>query len=538
MTEPGGPAALNGFLYQIIHHIGWLAYVSLTGTLNGQEIEDACLVLEPRTGGDARVEASGTYLVEQYKTRQGGTWSLADLESVLRDLRKAVPNPRPESARYRFVTDGRPGTLEAFSTFLSDLKSIAGPDELDNTEKINFGRDLALTGRDFFDHIVEVTRGTPQSPAEERVVVFHLLSRFEMEFDVSGSARAAAVEQLLRRYAPDLGDESKIREQLVGVLVERLSEGEKRFDGAGINDLLRHVGLNPERLRRLGKLAETMSALTQHRFARLKYQPDRDVRAAPEWRKDKPVLLIAGESGTGKTWQLGRLLNVYEQEGQIATFVSAAQTREELLVQAARDVWQTGLGETSDKSLVAVSHFLHELTPHASTPRLIIALDDVQDIDLARDLVRQDWVEWGMRLVLTVPRGVAQSLAITDGDVIHVHSVDDFSVDELDTLRKQSGQRWADLPPDLKKLLRHPILAGLFLELPYVSFQSAPRSEYEIFERFWQRITAKGRSGDAGIVLALAAHVREGKPYLLPRPMWHEIGLTDEGPLVRLEAAG
>ena len=540
MAQAGGPAAINGFLYQIIHHLGWLADVTLTGNLDGQEIKDACLVLEPRSGGDARAEASGTYLVEQYKTREGGTWSLTELESVLCDLRKAVPNSRPSGARYRFVTDGRAGRLETFSTFLADLQSAAGPDNLDNAEKKNFGNNHIVTNRDFFDHIVWVTTpsGAFQSTAHERAVVFHLLSHFEMEFEAQARVRTDAVERLLRPYAPELGDERKVREQLVGVLVERLSKGETRLDVAGINEMFRHVGLNPERLRRLAGLPETMSALTCRRFARLNYHPDRDVRAAPKWPEDKPVLLIAGESGTGKTWQLGRLLEAFRQERQIATFVSAARNREDVLAQASRDVWQIGLGETSDKPLIAVSHFFRELAPDASTPRLIIALDDIQDIDLARDLVQQDWVDWGMHLVLTVPQGAARSLALTDGDAIHVHSVADFSVDELDTLLKRSGRRWADLPADLKKLLRNPILAGLFLELHYASVQSAPHSEYEIFERFWERIAARGRTGDEGIVIALATHMREGKPYPLPRPMWYDIGLTDEGTLVRIEAAG
>ncbi|MBI3916369.1 MAG: ATP-binding protein [Betaproteobacteria bacterium] len=539
MTQAGGPAAINGFLFQIIHHLGWLADVTLTGSLDGQEVKDACLVLEPRSGGDARAEASGTYLVEQYKTRQGGSWSLADLESVLCDLRSGVPPSRPESARYRFVTDGHAGRLDTFGAFLADIKSVAGPDDLDNGKKRNFGKNLVVTDHEFFDHIIGATQtSASQSTAEERAVVFHLLSHFEMEFSVSGSARAIEVEGLLRRYAPDLGDECKVREHLVGVLVERLSKGETRLDAAGIDLMFRHVGLNPERLRRLAALPETMNALTRRRLARLKYQPIRDVRNVPEWPADKPVLLIAGESGTGKTWQLGRLLEAFGQERKIATLVPAARTREDLLTQASRDLWQTGLGETSDKSLIAVTNFLRELAPSASTPELIVALDGVQDIDLARDLVRQDWVDCGVRLVLTVPRSVARSLVLTDGDAIHLHSVDEFSVDELDTLLRRNGRRWADLPSDLKKLLRSPILAGLFLELPYVSVQSAPRSEYEIFEGFWERITAKGRLGDEGIVTALATHMHEGKPYPLPRPIWREIGLDSEEALARLETTG
>ena len=539
MTQVGGPAAINGFLYQIIHHLGWMSSVTLTGKLDGQEVEDACLVLEPRSGGDARAEASGIYIVEQYKTRANGTWSLSDMESVLCDLRRAVPQLLPANACYRFVTDGRAGRLDTFKAFLSELSMADGPDDLDNASKRNFKSGLVATNREFFDHVSAAIRnGIPESTAQERAVTFHLLSHFKMEFCVNGGASAVECEKLLRRYTLDLGDERGIRERLVGVLFGKLSMGETRLDPAGIDAIFRDVGLNPERIRRLARLPETMSALTHRRLAQLKYEAGRDVRDVPNWPEDKPVLLIAGESGAGKTWQLGRLLEARGQERYTATLVRAAQTREDLLIQASRDVWQTGLSETSDKTLVAVSNFLSELEPQVSTRGPIVALDDVQDVDLARDLVRQDWDDWGMRLVLTVPPTVARALAMTDSDAVHVHTVGDFSIQELDALLRQSGRRWADLPSDLKVLLCKPILAGLFRELPYSSVQSAPRSEYEIFDGFWQRIGAKGRRGDEGIVLALAGHVLGGNPYPLLRPMWQEIGLTDEETVVRLEATG
>lgn len=536
MTQAGGPAALNGFLYQIIHHLGWLADVTLTGKLDGQEITDACLVLEPRSGGDARAEASGIHLVEQYKTRESGTWSVTDLEAVLRDLRKAVPKSRPASARYRFVTDGGPGRLDKFKAFLVELKSVAGPDDLDDAEKKDFGNNLSVTNREFFDHIVAATRsGTIQSPSEERSIVFHLLFHFEPKFGASRSASATAVEKLLRHCVPHLGDEHSALEQLVGLLHERLSEGEMQLDAAEIKDMFRYARVNPDRLLRLAVLPETMSALTRRHLGQLKYHRDRDVRAAPKWPEEKPVLVITGESGTGKTWQLGRLLEALGDERQITTLVPVAKTTEDLLSRAACDVWQKGLGETTQLTLVAVSHFLRELIPNSSAPRLIVAIDDVRDDDLVRDLVLQDWANLGMRLVLTVPQDVAALLAMTYGDTIYVHSVGDFSVDELDKLLQASGRRWADLPTDLKELLRRPILAGLFLGLPYISVQSAPRSEYEIFEAFWKRI---GRRGDKGIVMALADHMREAKSYPIPRPTWHEIGLDGEETIARLEAAG
>ena len=136
MTRSGGSVALNGFLYQILHHLDWSAEVSLTGTLDGQDVKDGCLVLEPRKGGgDAQARASGWYLVEQYKTRASRTWSLSDVITVMRDLRKSVPEDLPENAQYRFVTNGRPGRLTQFRGFIARLKTVGGPDELDNATK-------------------------------------------------------------------------------------------------------------------------------------------------------------------------------------------------------------------------------------------------------------------------------------------------------------------------------------------------------------------------------------------------------------------
>ena len=502
-----------------------------------QEVKNALLVLEPRNGGDAQSEAPDQYLVEQYKTRVNGTWALTDVETILRDLRKAVPSSLPANAHYRFVTDGRSGRLKAFKDFLDALKSVEGPDYLNNDEKRKFRSGLTVTDREFFDHIVTETRsGDPQQKAKERAVVFHLLSHFKMEFCVTSSSLIEKIEGILCSYVADLHDERGVRERLVGLLMDRLSKGEIRLNFTGLGSLLREADLNIERLRNLRRLPETMAELSQARLGRIGYQREKDVREVPDWPEEKPVLLITGESGAGKTWQLGKYLEGCAESRRAATLVGA-KTAEDILTWAARDIWQEGLGETSEKSLLAVSNFLRELAPNTTIPLLTVAIDDIQEVYVARDLIRRDWMRWRMRLILAVPDTVARALEHTDSETIHVHRVSDFSVNELDALLKQHGQQWADLPSDLKKLLCKPILAGLFVELPYTSFQDAPCSEYEIFEKFWEKIAAKCRPGDEGIVTALAAHMHEDKSYPLPRPEWQEIGLTD-GNLERLQAAG
>ena len=141
MSQSGGAAAINGFLYQVVHHIDWLAKATLVTGNHDHEVRNARIILEPAGGGDAAALTKDLYLVEQYKTRhESRTWSVRDLLPVLTDLRKAVPQRLPANARYRFVTNGRPGRLDAFDAFLRDVKANSGPQELDNLTRRGYGK--------------------------------------------------------------------------------------------------------------------------------------------------------------------------------------------------------------------------------------------------------------------------------------------------------------------------------------------------------------------------------------------------------------
>ena len=539
MTQSGGSAAINGFLYQILHHIDWLSDVRLFSKLDGQEVKDARLILEPRSGGDAQAQASSIYLVEQYKTRAQNTWSLTDVTKVLRDLRKAVPNLLPENASYRFVTNGRPGKLKAFEDFIARLGAAESPDDVDNDKKREFTNTICLNDRKFLEHVAMVTRskGGDSATTEELEIVFHLLRCFEMKFNVRSDELVSDIEARLRPFVCNLGDEINVRKHLFGELMESLSKGETKFDKDDLGNLFKRAGLSPDRLRKVHGLSRKLREGMHRQSAYLRYRRESDVREVPRWSETKPVLLIAGESGVGKSWQLARLIEASAEQGELVVFVNNANTAESILTRAAREIWQVGLAETSDKTLQAISNFFREDAFQLQPPLYTIAVDDVRSVDIARSLVRQDWTSLGARLILTVPLELAHTLASSDSDAIHIHRVDEFSIDELDALLKTFEHSWADLPEDLKRLLRKPVLAGIFLELSVSSFQNAPQSEYEIFQAFWDRIEKKCNAGDKGIVAALAARALEGKPYPLSRQHWTEIGLSNEN-LAGLEAAG
>ena len=507
-----GSVAINGFLYQILHHVDWLASVRLRGALRGSRLENPLLVLEPAGGGDAKAEAAGFLLVEQYKTRKTRAWSLADVTEVLADLRKAVePSHRPDAC-YRFVTNGRPGTLAVFRAFLDNTGGVEGVDELDDSEERRFSRKVLKTDRGFFEHIDALTRRPGADSTNDPASLLHLLSRFEMEFHVNGEQLAADLDRTLRRYAPDPGKVLQARDSLVGALTRKLAPGEVWLDVTAINAMLVEAGLSPERAHRVARLQRTMSGLIHDRLQRLGYRPDLDVRAPPRWPPEKPVLLLAGESGVGKTWQLGCLIVSALGDGQVATLVPRTRDSADLVDRAVADFWEFGLGE---KTTIGMQAFANHLLEHDDSPEwLIVAADDVRDPDVVRDLVHLDWPQWGMRLVLTVPDMVAK--AVDHEDAVEVHRVMDFTIDELSQMLDRHGYDRIDFPPDLQRILRKPILAGTLVQLQPGPFPLAPNTEYEVFERFWGRIATRARVEDGGVAMALGARVLESGPYPLP----------------------
>ena len=540
MSQSGGGAAINGFLYQIILHIDWLAKATLVASPHDHELRNARIVLEPPGGGDAVAQSEDRYRVEQYKTRPvSRTWSIRDLIPVLTDLRKAAPQGLPSNAQYRFVTNGRPGRMHAFDEFLDDVKASADPQQLDNRTRRDYGKCWKnVTNREFFEDMERQTRSKKGPAFQSTGIAFHhVLSRFRMEFHQDRQSRAAAIDRLLRSFVRQRATERAVRERLVSIIMERISDGTAVFDPHEIRTIFNTLGLNPERVRRFENLHSTLGTLTQRRLADRRYDAARDVRPAPEWMNDKPVLLITGESGAGKTWQLYRLLTATADESRIATLVPAAKSHEQLLTAAASDLAQRGLGDSSNPGIVEVSEMLRELNPDGNTPRALIALDDIRDPDVVRDLVRQDWTDWDMALALTVPNHVARALEYSDPGTFALHPVLDFTIDELDQYLDRCARQWSDLPPDLRSLLRKPILAGTFVDIPHDSFQTTPRTEYEILETFWTRIAEKGKPGDEGLVLALADRLVAGSSSPLARPAWLDLALNEDS-VTRLAASG
>lgn len=523
MSQLGGPGALNGFLYQILQHIGRLAETRISSSFNGNAIgEDWVAVLEPESGGDAQLFV-GEYVVEQYKVRSGGTWSLSALiDDVLRGLRRAVPDQIPPKALYRFVTDGRPGRdVEDLLAFFNRLRTAQRVDQIDEADTYSYAGERFNDAR-LFQRICEATRVRhDHAEPDERDRVFHLLTHFEVDWAYSEETLVDKIDHLLSTYFPGRHDIETARVNLLGQLFIRLSKGEARFTVADVDQLFIKVNLDPEIPKKFAKLAETLADLSDERLAKLGYVPLHDVRRPIDWPADRPVLVITGDSGNGKTWQLARLVRELAIRRKVVTWSSALSSSSHQLQQVTEDIWNSGLHQVGSRTLAALELLYREWI---SDPGhwLTVAVDDVTDAAFAKQLVQRDWNADRARLAITAPVSVADDLQSRFPGIVHVVKTSEFTFSELDAYLRIHGRKWSELPDDLKELLRKPILARLYTQLPYTSFERAPRSEYEIFDRFWEQMRSRSLPGDPGILLLIAAAVLDKKAYPIPRSAWLE----------------
>ncbi|WP_391349570.1 HEAT repeat domain-containing protein [Azospirillum sp. A23] len=551
MVQAGGPAAINGFLYQILKHLHWLASARIEGQVSGSDVAgDARIILEPKDGGDARLQGKSLYLVEQYKTCSDGTWSVQSIiEDVLPDLRLAVPEPLPSEAEYRFVTNGREGQLGSFRKFLEAVQKVNRPEDLDSTSKHHFGKKLPPTFRELFEYILSKTkRNAERQRTDAAASVLHLLKRFQMDFDVSAKNTAEQIDDWLRPMCANVGAEVGKRRQLIGTLMEQLSGGEAEIPVDAVDRFLTVAGLNPESAHRISQLNQLSRSILDRECAVVGYNAKLDVRRPPAWPTEKPVLVVTAGglgakdgsgSGEGKTWQLLASLRASAQASRSVAWVRWEKGcgTDDILNKAANVIWQECLGFADTRTILGLTNWYRDRAPSAAMPWLTIAIDNVQDKEVGRELASRRWEDWGVCLAMSVPPDVAAVLANQPVDRVHVQSLDRFSVTEIDNLLSHYGRRWVDLPSDLQKLVRIPILAGLYIQLPFENFETAPHSEYEIFHRFWKRMIQRGETGDEGILTNLAHRVVDQATYPVPKSDWHLIGL-DTHSLQRLRAAG
>jgi len=553
MPEPGGPAAIHGILYQILANLWRVSEIQLDAKVQGQEVRSARLILEPKGGGgDTRYEGEGVRIIEQYKTRgHNRTWSLRELiEDVLPDLFVAVdPERLTEVSTYRFVTEGRcGGSVHSpnFQRCLARFKSKPTPEDLlgglDDTQAHHFFKQGNFTDRALFLHISARVRprGDQTEDALHHYKVWHLLAGFEICDRMSASNLIQNIDAFLIQVVDRREGVDVKRRELCTILMELSCQG---HFACTPEEILQHARLNAITLSAFGKLKARLRSLAEEEFRREGYAGEKDVRSVPEWPSACSILVLMGESGQGKTWQLFRLADPILASDRLAVIVGATGNADGDLQKASDRVWREGLNHDAplDISRLAARRAEVLKPPPADEDWLTVCTDDVQEIGEARQLVRQPWKRWGIKLALTVPTVVGKALAGDRVEGMHILDVPDFTPKETREYLKRRGYDWGEIPDDVRIMLCRPILAEFYCNVAGTEGW-APHNEYELYERFWQRVTNERdqphHPSDRGILLMLAGSViKEKAQYPRPQDLWQHLGLSDEA-LRRLESIG
>ncbi len=152
-----------------------------------------------------------------------------------------------------------------------------------------------------------------------------------------------------------------------------------------------------------------------------------------------------------------------------------------------------------------------------------------------------DWEYLGVRLAMSTLPTVARAIEIQFGHRVEVSTVGDFTGPELRKYLELHEQRWGDLAPDVRGILRRPLLAKIFCDVAQSGLRT-PTTEYELFQRFWLRIRdARNQADyprDTDAVRSLAGTVvDQSSPYPWPSSTLDNLNISGETQR-RLESIG
>jgi hypothetical protein len=532
MVPSGGPSTINGVLYQmlwtLLRTMELHASDCLTDGGSGQIIATT-LVIEPRGGGgDLQEVGESTRTVQQVKAKSGGgTWSLREIvEGVLTDLYLAVDLERPNTS-YSFITEGRiDGWRHVYDSFfqsigsrtlivddirscLDDSKPLQiGPKKRRSSRmragEDRFWSDAEYTELQLFDQIVVEIRkkkSVSDTEADEltRQKVWHLLSKFAVLEKQTPQKLQRQINRRLEELVDYIEDLDKVRDSLLMSLAHLGAKGSAEIDNA--REFLATQGLRSKPFSDWPDLRQLSHAMLERDLERFGYKPVEDVRLgrarvnAAEWPLEKPLLLLSGGSGQGKSWSVYALSRELMSEPGLIVLVEGTRGVESALRDAARLVWQRIKGNDQELSLALISRRLRMHFPDRATRWLTLLIDGLRDPSDAHELAKLPWRDLGIRLVVSCEPDIADSIMrVMPGLYAALVLVVDFTLEELQTYLSISiGTDWPDIPGDVRDTLRRPLLARLYRDVAASKPWKEP-NEYALYSRFWARLVEDERA--------------------------------------------
>jgi hypothetical protein len=557
---PGGPANINGVLYQVLGALDRAA--KLTLTVAGAETDPTrIIIIEPAHGGDLQYVIWKQRHVEQWKARgDARTWSLQSvLNDVWPDLYLAVPSQHAATRdRYIFVTEGRRGRWGQAEKMLDRARNSSMPADpvtvWDHVTKYHFFNNETCTERELFLRIVARVREhvknikgadalEGESEQETARKVWRLLSAFEMSKPLPKAKLIAAVTRQIEEIVDHIEDADAVRCEACTRLMELATQGSVIRTP---RELMNEIGLRARSFRHWAPLRSALNGELSTIVRRRGYDANFDVRPV-DLKDGKRITVLAGPSGSGKTWAMASLaLRRQIASEELCIWVAATGDADKDVAAVADAIWLRGLDHDQTMPMERVARRRETTLPTPpADPWFAAYVDGVADVIEARSLIEDhSWDRWHGTLTMSTTTDVGDILERTFPNDVNVIRIPRFNQDQLRALLSLHHRDWADIPHELREILKLPFLAGLFCQLTAENVGGLV-NEYTLLAAFWKRLfTAKeqiAHPGDATLLRRLVLDTFSGAS-LYPWPAAALYALNGSQVVdawrIRLEAIG
>ena len=469
MRPNGGQLNVTGILYQMLVSLaeGLDATVTAVAGTGGSTV---VIQPEPFDGGDVQIDGVAIQIKRRSSSRH---WSVGDIiREVLPDLIKAVDTGKID--RFQFVTDNDKGCGD-FRDFLAWYRCTIDSDAAPPTPrrfKLGRGKEIGP------EAVLAAIPGLVKiEPTDLRLPILlaslEIVQRSEIELE-------AEIKKPLGILLEQIEDVTNKLDELLGKLVRLGRDGSATTTA----ELLRSAQLDPRRLVHAGQLAATLREELTNTFPAFRYEPDADVRV-PLPAPGRPVTVLRGESGLGKTWRLCLLARTMADAGKPVILLRASSDVDRLAEKIASQVWNPIYNAALPLRSIA-----HRLQPALGDDRgvwLTVFLDDLNDPELAQAILEAGWDRFGIDIVCSSQPMTAKWLEGAPA-APEIVEVPEFTWPEMINYLERHGVDSSTVQDDVLELLLKPILATLYCKLPH-GILVRPETEYELLQSFWNHAT-------------------------------------------------
>lgn len=472
----GGAAAIYGFVHQILASIGQLVRAQF-GTVGGKaDPNTITAILEPSAGADVSLETSARRVI-QFKHR-ARTVSIGDVGgNALPDLFRAHLDR--EAAAYELHTTS--GISKPALALISLLQANASSDAA--TRK-KIATDEHAKGTLLRLREIYAASGADAAEFDASFAVF--IDRFAVAPRIDADqARAEAIRFLHKRVAYAEGVEQAL-DTLVGHLANLARRNDTKIS---VDDLLSRLGLPGAHAGHANAAnARLATALATALIAR-KFDAILDVRAPILVAPADPITLVAGDSGCGKSWVLYRLAAMFAEAGKPAVLIRAAD-RDEMERQLRLTIGTAALAleQPLEASVLGQTWRRMQDVPDAT---ITILWEGCRDAAILESIRLLGGLGPGLSLVAEFP--VAQEARLQEFAQVPIHRVGEFTPAQLFEALDKRGVSAGHVPREIRRMLRLPVLCGIYATLALELEHWDPQSEYRVLEDFWER--AKHQAG-------------------------------------------